>query len=345
MYLKITVLISFIFISCKNEIAVPKPQEKLEISTFFTQKNTSIRALEINEQHLIAGTSNGEVYVMDVNNGRELIAVPIHDKQVKGLNNFRAVAYQNKNTFAISIENPARLYKNGQLVYKETHPAVFYNAMAFWNDTEGIAMGDATHNCLSLIVTRDGGNTWQKIPCENLPQGDGTESAFAASNSNIKIIGDKVWIATGGYKSDIYHSNDRGHTWEIIKTPIVQGRETTGIYAVDFYDDNHGYAIGGDYESPKENKKNKIKTKDGGKTWTVVAENKFPGYRSCVQYIPNSNANKMVAVGFEGIAYSGDNGVTWKELSKESFYTIRFLNDSIAFAAGKNRISKLKFDL
>ena len=77
----------------------------------------------------------------------------------------------------------------------------------------------------------------------------------------------------------------------------------------------------------------------------MVAQNKFPGYRSCVQYIPNSNANKIIAVGFEGIAYSKDKGNSWKELSKESFYTIRFLNDSIAFAAGKDRISKIKFNL
>ena len=51
----------------------------------------------------------------------------------------------------------------------------------------------------------------------------------------------------------------------------------------------------------------------------------------------------MVALGFTGISYSSDMGASWKELSKESFYTIRFKNDSIAYAAGKNRISKLTF--
>ncbi|MGB2128579.1 MAG: WD40/YVTN/BNR-like repeat-containing protein [Flavicella sp.] len=310
-----------------------------------TKNNFNVRALEINENHIIAGTSNGEVYLMDLENEKELINIDIKTKEDSVKNNFRAVAYQNKNTFAVSIENPARLYKNGLLVYKESHPTVFYNSMAFWNDEEGIAMGDATDNCLSIIITRDGGTTWEKLSCENFPQGDGTESAFAASNSNIKIRGDKVWIATGGFKSNIYFSHDKGHTWKIIKTPITQGQETTGIYAIDFYDDNHGFAIGGDYERPDINSKNKIKTIDGGKTWKVVAENKFPGYRSCVQYIPNSNANKVVAVGFKGIAYSKDNGATWEEVSKESFYTIRFLNDTIAYAAGKGRISKLKFDL
>jgi hypothetical protein len=35
--------------------------------------------------------------------------------------------------------------------------------------------------------------------------------------------------------------------------------------------------------------------------------------------------------------------LNWKELSKDSFYTLRFQNDSVAYAAGKNRISKLVF--
>ncbi|NNG09985.1 MAG: oxidoreductase, partial [Arenibacter sp.] len=42
-------------------------------------------------------------------------------------------------------------------------------------------------------------------------------------------------------------------------------------------------------------------------------------------------------------AYSHDSGASWKQLSDESFYTMRFVNDSIAYAAGKNRVAKLVF--
>jgi hypothetical protein len=62
-----------------------------------------------------------------------------------------------------------------------------------------------------------------------------------------------------------------------------------------------------------------------------------------VQYIPNRKGRELVAVGFKGIDYSNDTGETWKHLSDEGFYTIRFLNDSIAYAAGAGRISKLIF--
>ena len=86
-----------------------------------------------------------------------------------------------------------------------------------------------------------------------------------------------------------------------------------------------------------------MKTVNGGATWSLIADGENPGYRSCIQFVPNSKGKGIVAVGFTGISYSSDGGVHWQQLSDEGFYTFRFLNDSIAFAAGKNRISKLTF--
>jgi hypothetical protein len=50
-----------------------------------------------------------------------------------------------------------------------------------------------------------------------------------------------------------------------------------------------------------------------------------------------------VAVGFGGINVSNNAGESWKLLSDDSFYTLRFLNDSIAYAAGKGKLSKIIF--
>ena len=234
------------------------------------------------------------------------------------------------------------LEKN-KLVYQEDHPKAFYDSMAFWNDLEGIAIGDPTDDCMSIIITRDGGNSWTKLLCSDLPKVKDGEAAFAASDTNIAIIGDKSWVATGGKSSRILYSSDKGLSWEVFETPIVQGLETTGMYSIDFYDELNGFAIGGDYTKPADSSANKIRTKDGGKTWQIVAENKSPGYRSCVQYIPNGEGEELVAIGFNGIDYSNDAGDSWVHLSDEGFYTIRFLNDSVAYAAGQGRLSKLTF--
>jgi photosystem II stability/assembly factor-like uncharacterized protein len=115
------------------------------------------------------------------------------------------------------------------------------------------------------------------------------------------------------------------------------------MYSIDFYDELNGFAIGGDYTKPEDCSANKIRTSDGGKTWQLVAQNQNPGYRSCVQYVPNSDAQHLIAIGFKGIDYSKDAGDTWAHLSDEGFYTLRFLNDSIAYVAGNGRISKLLF--
>src|SRR5690606_32645238 len=87
---------------------------------------------------------------------------------------FRAVASTSSDFFMLSIENPALLYKTGdsgamEVVYKEEDENVFYDAMQFWNDQEGIAVGDPTQGCLSVIITRDGGKTWNKLNCGVLP--------------------------------------------------------------------------------------------------------------------------------------------------------------------------------
>ena len=229
-------------------------------------------------------------------------------------------------------------------MYKETHPNVFYDALHFWNSKEGMAVSDPINGCMSIIITRDGGETWQKTPCVFLPPVNEGEAAFAASDTNIAIVGNQAWVATGGRSSRVLYTSDKGKSWSVFETPIIQGEETTGIFSIDFYDGLNSFAIGGDYTKPKNQHSNKIRTRNGGKTWDVVAQDQTPGYRSCVQFSPNSHAKGLVAVGFEGIDYSSDAGETWKQLSDEGFYTLRFVNDSVAYAAGKGRISKLIFE-
>ncbi|WP_311195980.1 hypothetical protein [Antarcticibacterium sp. 1MA-6-2] len=230
-----------------------------------------------------------------------------------------------------------------ELVYKEENEKVFYDSMTFWNAKEGIAMGDPTEDCLSIIITRNGGESWKKLSCGLLPKAAKGEAAFAASNSNIAVVGDHTWILSGGIKSRVFYSPDKGNSWEVYDTPLIHGTPTTGGYSIDFYDENNGIIIGGDYLNPEANKANKAITVDGGRTWALISDSKPPGYMSSVRYVPAGESKEIVSVGNSGIYYSGDTGGEWIKLSDEGFYTIRFLNDSIAYAAGKHRLAKLKF--
>jgi len=333
--------------SCKErENTKPRNLSKVAIENLFQDSLLSIRAIDIlNDKSLAFAGQNGIFGLYNPVNGNWKTSKQVFDS----LNlEFRSVSHTQNDFFMLNVGNPALLYKTGdvgqmQLVYEEDKEKVFYDSMDFWNQEEGIAIGDPTEDCMSIIITRDGGNTWHKLTCDSLPKVKDGEAAFAASDTNIAIVGDDSWVATGGKASRVMYSPDKGKTWEVFETPIVKGLETTGIYSIDFYDKLNGFAIGGDYTKPDDNSANKIRTIDGGKTWELVAQNENPGYRSCVQYIPNREGKELVVVGFKGIDFSNDFGISWKHLSDEGFYTIRFLNDSVAYAAGKGRISKLTF--
>ena len=290
---------------------------------------------------------------------------------------FRASAFNGLSYFALSVGNPALLYKfepNGNvapvkksnttteywrpegqaffdaptyythyanIVYKEEHKKVFYDTMAFFDVQNGIAMGDPTEDCLSIILTKDGGNTWQKIPCNDLPKTEEGEAAFAASNGNIAIIGTNAWLVTGGKRARVFHTPDMGKTWKAYDTPIVQGGQMTGIYSVDFYDSKNGIIFGGDWSQKDDNIANKAITNDGGQTWQLIADGKGPGYKSCVQYVPDTQGKEVFAVGSTGISFSNDGGHSWKKVSNEAYYTIRFVNKNVAWLAGNKKIGKM----
>ncbi|MCY2688148.1 WD40/YVTN/BNR-like repeat-containing protein [Salinimicrobium sp. TH3] len=339
-------ILFLVIAACKSE------PEKVERKIFtevevevLLEDSISIRAIEIMGEDLAFAGSNGAYGIYNSQQDEVRVSRQQYDSIYP---EFRAVAGTSEDFFMLSVANPALLYKTGdsgemELVFKEEGENVFYDAMTFWNDKEGIAMGDPVENCLSVIITGDGGKSWSKVSCEQLPEVADGEAAFAASNSNIAVQGDKAWILSGGARSRVFFTPDKGKTWEVFETPLVQGGSTQGGYSIDFYDEQQGIIIGGDYTAPQENKANKAVTTDGGKTWNLIAQGKDPGYKSSVRYVPGGEGKEIVAVGFTGISYSVDAGENWKEFSSEGFYTIRFLNDSVAYAAGKNRLAKLKF--
>ena len=226
---------------------------------------------------------------------------------------FRSIAAIKDAVFVLSIANPGVLYKIGfngteatsiEEVYVEKGEKVFYDALRFWNEKEGIAMGDPTDDCLSILITKDGGESWEKVPCNALPKVASGEAAFAASNSNISIRGDKVWIVSGGKKSRVFYSGDKGANWEVFDTPIVQGKAMTGIYSVDFFDEKVGIVFGGNWDEKEFNEGNKALTTDGGRSWKLLSNGAGPGYRSSVRFVPGTQGEGIVAVGSPGISYS-----------------------------------------
>ncbi len=341
---------SLVLLSCQQK---HKSENNNEVRVFNTVKieeliieNSSIRAIEVvKDSSLFYATSDGYL-------GLILPSLEnVKDKKVfydTIVPHFRAIASNTKNIFMLSIGNPALLYRyyegDLEIVYTEKHDKVFYDAMSFFDEQNGIAMGDPTDDCLSVIITKDGGQTWHKLPCDQLPKINDGEAAFAASNSNIAIHGKNVWLVTGGKYARIFYSPNMGETWSVYNTPIVQGDEMTGIYSVDFFDSKNGIIFGGNWNDKANNKSNKAITKDGGKTWKLIANGEEPGYKSCVQYVPDTNGKELFAVGTTGISFSNDRGNSWRKVSDSAYYTIRFVNKNLAWLAGDQKIGKMTLD-
>ena len=253
---------------------------------------------------------------------------------------FRSISITTNSVFILSIGSPALLFKidkktlNYRLVYEETKEKAFYDSMQFWDDENGIAVGDPTENCMSIIITKDGGNTWNKIACENLPIAVEGEAAFAASNTNISLANDMAFIATGGKEANILVGSDYGKNWKKFKTPIIQGEKMTGIFSVDNLSMDTAIIAGGNWSSKESTVKAMAITVDGN-NWKIKENN--PGYISCIQFVPKTK--NLIACSTTGIYYSEDLAESWVKVSEEGYYSFQISkNGEFLYFSGKNKL-------
>lgn len=228
-------------------------------------------------------------------------------------------------------------------VYETTQKGAFLDALSFWDDRHGIAMGDPVDGRLFILVTDDGGATWTRVPMENAPPMTRAEAAFAASGTCLIIQGmSNVWIGTGGgIRARVFRSSDRGRTWSVAETPLHAGNPASGIFSIAFSDALHGVVVGGEYTSPRAPLDNVALTSDGGKTWRLASGELPRGYMSGVAFIPGTRGKSLVAVGLAGTATSVDGGESWSMVDTVGYNSVAFASPTAGWAVGpRGRIAK-----
>ncbi len=173
------------------------------------------------------------------------------------------------------IYHTADAGQHWQLQFANANPKAFFDSIVFWDPTHGIVLGDPIPDesgqlKFQLLLTTDG-HSWTPIPPSQIPPALPGEGAFAASNTCLAILPNdpNIWFATGGRAARVFHSPDRGHTWQVFDAPIAHGPDSAGIFSIAFRDPLHGVIAGGDYKHPDQDGPNLAFTSDGGKTWTV----------------------------------------------------------------------------
>lgn len=327
-----------------------------QIESFETILNDkiSIRALEIDDHKVwYSGTDSkfGFVDLNDYKNQKQLI---LSEKKLQ----FRTLAQDKEFFYTINIESPAEFFKINKKdleilnIYRDTLKTAFYDAFTFANEEVALALSDPDKNRnmkLAMIFPKtkqvyDFNETSVKNTDKNrfIKFNDG-EAAFAASNTNIATYGTQVWVATGGKTSRIIKVDFASLESNVYTTPFIQGTSSQGIYSIDFYKDQFGIAVGGDYTKQEANENNIATTNDGGKTWQIQASGKNAGYTTCVKIKPDSKGKEIISVGDQHISYSSDFGKTWKKISDEKgFFVCKWIDQNTVVLAGKDRISVLK---
>jgi photosystem II stability/assembly factor-like uncharacterized protein len=273
---------------------------QLSRQTQSSNTTEDLRGVSAVSQQIVWASGTHGTYLHTTDGGRIWIAAQVPN--ASSLDFRGVVAFSADEAFLMSSGpgDQSRIYhtsdagQHWQLQFTSTNPKAFFDSMVFWDSTHGIVLGDPipepssqTSGSLTfqLLVTSDG-QSWTPIPSAQRPPAVDGEGAFAASNTCLAILphdDPNLWFATGGKSARVFHSPDRGRTWQFFDTPILHGSESAGIFSIAFRDPMHGVIAGGDYKHPDRDGPNLAFTKDGGKTWTLSKI--FPqSYFSAVAY-------------------------------------------------------------
>jgi len=196
-----------------------------------------------------------------------------------------------------------------------TNSASYPNTIHFFDQNNGVAMGDPVDGYFEIYTTTNAGANWVRVSSSNIPAPLTGETGLVNLHA---YYNNSYWFSTT--KSRIFRSTDRGYTWT-----SYQFSQTDYLPAVAFRDELHGIADplyggpGWDYYT----------TSDGGMTWTYISSEPswMYGYFNIVS-IPESQSiytiNSISYCGSEKkamVLFTNDDGMTWHRMDDWGSFT------------------------
>ncbi|SNS50851.1 Uncharacterized protein SAMN05421640_0445 [Ekhidna lutea] len=209
----------------------------------------------------------------------------------------------------------------------------FLDCIDFWDDQRGIAYGDAIDNYPYILLTYDGGKSWNRADSTNMPKTGKGEGGFAASGTCVTTgENGKAWIATGaGGNCRFLITGDYGQSWKEINSPLISG-DAAGNTSVSFVGDI-GVVTGGDLMIADDYTENCAFSEDSGATWNLSNQPQTRGafYGSAITKMDGQIF--AFACGPKGLDYTSDIGQTWNTLDTLNYWALS-MKGSFGFATG-----------
>lgn len=215
------------------------------------------------------------------------------------------------------------------------HVTSFVNDVYFFDEMNGVLLGDQKNGKWGVGTTTNAGQTWTLIG--NVPLPATGENGFTRASC---IQGDNVWF--GSNHGNVYYSNDKGLSW---KKGTVEPNVL--IRSMAFANKDSGIVI---YAASSEDPTSRYlaSTVDGGKTWTrrrdFSDDNLIPIYAFSAE-----KTNKLFVVTSGGEVHETYNvGRNWKPVLSYQF-SISNLADGISDAKevklwmGGSDVTRLSF--
>jgi photosystem II stability/assembly factor-like uncharacterized protein len=331
-------------LACVQETGDPLPE--LEDQSLPTSARFQAVSVVDDQIVWIAGVEGAVARSLDGGTHWERVSVPGADSL-----QFRDVHAVSGSTAYLLSAGPgerSRIYRttdggeSWSLQFVNDIPDAFFDCLAFWDATSGIAFSDAVDGAFVIIQTADG-TAWQRIPPTDLPPAATGEGGFAASGTCVTTVDDSsAWIGTGNASpTRVLVTHDRGRTWHAYATPIASG-EAAGITSVAVWTADTVIVVGGAIGEPESVTDRVARSTDGGKTWSRGGVPPFPGAAYGAAYVRASDPPALVAVGPGGAAASFDHGASWALLDSADYWGLGVAGTSVGWLVGPGgRVTKL----
>jgi photosystem II stability/assembly factor-like uncharacterized protein len=312
----------------------------------------SFRGLDVVSDKVVWVSGNKGTFGRSIDGGQSFKI-----SRIKGFDStdFRSIkAFNEDQAIVVSSGSPGYILKTfdggetWKKVFEDKRKEFFLDAIDFWDEDNGMVIGDPIDERFILYRTIDGGNTWHPMDTSMRPWAIAGESLFAASGTSFRCMPKKsIGFVTGG-KISVFHwlQIDKKYQRFELKS-MKQGKASEGAFSFDF-NEKYIAIVGGDYAQDTAKVKQAIYKYSYDKDGLQLMNMKpfYTNYRSCVELLNNSD---FITCGPKGVDINNtEQTVTLSnaktQLSFESFNVVKQAKDGslIILAGSKGKLARIE---